>query len=430
MKLLHIVHCIDTEGPLKESIKNSFERIYNIYGIKLTPTIKNLKKIQNNEINLGKYKNSISEMLQPKLINYNDSWKKLKTMLKIINSKKFRNYTVDDFNNGWKFSWHCVDHFLKHNPRKKTVGYGKIFNFYKKIINKNEVDEINWHFHPESINKNPLAAATSYNNSMQNLLYCFSRRIIDNKWFPIVNRPGFHSIRPDSNAFLEQWIPYDYANQKYDEKTNQKDLSFHRFGDWDRAPKTWRGYHPDFYDYQKPGNCRRIIFRCLNLGTRFKNIKEKHIIEAFKEARKKNKAILAFASHDFRDFTEDLTSIRNLLKKTRKKFPDVKIKFSTASHAAKDLYAKNKKKLKLNLSIKNNRITVKLISGEIFGPQPFLAIKTKKNRFFHDNFDIVRPKKIWSYFLDMQTIEKKYVSKIGIGTASIDGDYTVIVKKL
>ena len=428
MKILHIVHCIDTEGPLKENLKDTFKRLFDIYNIKLNPTKNNLQKIQNKKINLGNNKNSIAEMLHPKLLNYNNSWKKLKLMLKALNKKKFRYYTTDSFHGGWKFSWHCVDHFLKNNPRKKTIGYGKIFNFYKKILNKN--DEINWHFHPESINKNPLAAATSYNNSMQSLLYCLSRRIIDNKWFPTINRPGFHSIRPDSNAFLEQWIPYDYANQRCDEKTNQKDLSFHRFGDWNRAPKTWCGYHPNFHDYQRPGHCRRVIFRCLNLGTRFKNIKKKNVIEAFEEARKKNKAILAFASHDFRDFTEDLILMRNLIKETKEKYPDIKIKFSKASDAAKDLYAQSSKKLKLKLSIKNNRIIIKLISGEIFGPQPFLAIKTKKNKFYHDNLDIIKPKKIWSYFLDKQTIEKKFISRIGIGTASINGDYAVIIKKL
>jgi hypothetical protein len=428
MKILHVVHCIDTEGPLKENLKDTFKRLFDIYNIKLNPTKNNLEKIQNKKINLGKNKKKITAMLHPKLLNYNDSWKKLKLMLNKFNEKKFRYYTTDNFQSGWKFSWHCVDHFLKYNPRKKTIGYGKIFNFYKKILNRN--DEINWHFHPESINKKPLAAATSYNNSMQNLLFCISRRIIDNKWFPTVNRPGFHSIRPDSNAFLEQWIPYDYANQRSDEKTDQKDLSFHRFGDWDRAPKTWRGYHPDFQDYQKSGHCRRVIFRCLNLGTRFKNIKKKHIIEAFRETRKDGKAIIAFASHDFRDFTEDLILIRDIIKETQKKFPDVKIKFSTASAAAKDLYAKNNKKLKLKLSIKDNRVIVRLTSGEIFGPQPFLAIKTKNNKFHHDNFDIIKPKKIWSYFLDKQTIEKKYVSQVGIGSAGIYGDYCVVVKKL
>ena len=41
MKKVYVVHCIDTEGPLNESLKNTFERIKSIYGIRLKPTKKN-----------------------------------------------------------------------------------------------------------------------------------------------------------------------------------------------------------------------------------------------------------------------------------------------------------------------------------------------------------------------------------------------------
>lgn len=35
----------------------------------------------------------------------------------------------------------------------------------------------------------------------------------------------------------------------------------------------------------------------------------------------------------------------------------------------------------------------------------------------NDNFDIGVPNLSWSYILDYQTIEKKYLSKIGVGVA-------------
>ena len=41
-------------------------------------------------------------------------------------------------------------------------------------------------------------------------------------------------------------------------------------------------------------------------------------------------------------------------------------------------------------------IKVKTISGKVFGPQPFLAIKTKSGRFIHDNFDFDLNKGIWN----------------------------------
>ena len=44
--VLHIVHCIDTEGPLDEDIQATFERLDYIFGIKLKPTRENLIALQ------------------------------------------------------------------------------------------------------------------------------------------------------------------------------------------------------------------------------------------------------------------------------------------------------------------------------------------------------------------------------------------------
>jgi len=52
-KEVYIVHCIDTEGPLYESIEVTFEMVNQAFGIKLEPTFSNLKKLQNKDINLA-----------------------------------------------------------------------------------------------------------------------------------------------------------------------------------------------------------------------------------------------------------------------------------------------------------------------------------------------------------------------------------------
>ena len=61
---------------------------------------------------------------------------------------------------------------------------------------------------------------------------------------PSTYRPGFHTIRPDSNWFLEQWIPFDFSNQSTKNEGNQPDLIGGRWGDWRRAPNSWKPYHP------------------------------------------------------------------------------------------------------------------------------------------------------------------------------------------
>ena len=59
--IVHIVHCIDTEGPLSESLIDTFDRLKNIYGIKLKPTKDNLKKIQLKKFNFNGLEDEIKE---------------------------------------------------------------------------------------------------------------------------------------------------------------------------------------------------------------------------------------------------------------------------------------------------------------------------------------------------------------------------------
>ena len=71
--------------------------------------------------------------------------------------------------------------------------------------------------------RQPLCAATSYVNSYSTLYDIICQRILEDDWFPVVNRPGFHSERADSHLFLEQWIPFDFANQFHENITDQPD---------------------------------------------------------------------------------------------------------------------------------------------------------------------------------------------------------------
>ena len=432
--LIHIVHCIDTEGPLDEDLAATFGRLKSIFDIDLPPSIDNLIAIQNKKINFNGLEDSIAKCFDTKLLKYNKNWSEISLMLDIAMSTEFRREMVDDFDRGWVYSWHCMDHMgFSDNPRHKDIGYGNVFRFYKSKIEetKSKCDEINWHFHPLSITRNPLNAATSYVNSYDILLNIICRRIIEDEWFPVVNRPGFHSERPDSHLFLEQWIPFDYANQFYETDDNQPDLSNGRFGNWVNSPKTWRGYHPDFFDYQSIGSCRRMIFRCLNIGTRLRQLNYSHLKEAYYEAKKMGDAIVAFADHDYRDIVPDVNYLRELLKKLKFEFPDVRIKFSGAEEAAAGLSIKNSiVDLELKLALNENKLTVEVDKGEIFGPQPFLSIKTKDGRYFHDNFDFKIPGRVWTYIFDTQTIELDSVSVIGVGSAGKYGKFSVKIIKL
>ena len=77
-----------------------------------------------------------------------------------------------------------------------------------------------------------------------------------------------------------------------------------------------------------------------------------------------------------------------------------------------------------------NRLYVEVLEGEIFGPQPFLAIKTKEGHYYHDNFDVTEPRNKWTYVLDEQTVQIANVAKIGVGTAGKYGKNCVVMVDL
>lgn len=434
-KTLYVVHCVDTEGPLTETLEATFERLESIFGIALAPTHENLALLQHKKIELAGKEEAVANCFAPGLLSYNVSWADINRMLDILLSEGFRKRHVDDFGNGWVYSWHCMDHLgYADNPRHKDVGYGNIFRFYRsKLLESGSTqDELNWHFHPLSLTRNPIHAATSYVNSYDVLTQILCRRILEDNWFPVVNRPGFHSERPDSHAFLEQWIPFDYANQVCAEPQDQPDMSSAgRFGDWARASRSWRGYHPSHDDYQSEGTCRRIIFRCLNVGTRLRSLTKEHVREAFMESRASGAAILSFANHDYRDMQPDIDRVRAMIGDVKAEFSDVLVKYAGAEGAAVALRGYGDKPApQLVVILSGNKLCVEVLEGEIFGPQPFLAIKTREGHYHHDNFDVIEPQKKWAYVLDDQTLKKTCISKIGVGTAGRFGKSCVVTMDL
>ena len=428
-KTLYVIHCVDTEGPLCESVESTFDRLHEIFGIKLEPNVENLKKIQNRQIDFGDRTELIAQVFNTKALKYNDTWEKIDQMLKRIMSKEFRNSLVDSVGSGWVYNWHCLDHvgFLK-NPRGRDLGMHKIFDHYKDIIKstKSYQDSMHWHFHPMSTYKEAHRCATSYINS-PHLYETLCRRIIERQWFPVVFRAGFQTERPDSHWFLEQWIPFDASNWSYrddkDVHNQQSDIAGGRSGDWRLAPDDWSIYQPSHDNYQIPGKCRRWISRALDIKTRGRELTQKEVDKAFARANEGKPTIMGITDHDFRDMEYEVDFAREKIIKASKKYPDVNFKFSEAVDAFRSaIYGEDLKfdPLKLDISLDGDSkrlfLKVEVISGEVFGPQPFLAINTKSGRFIHDNFDFDTSLRKWSYVFDYDSVHADDVDSIGIAS--------------
>lgn len=442
--LIHIVHHVDTEGPLREPLEEIFKRIENTFGISITlaRTAASLKKLQDGEwlIRDENLKNEIKKFLNPHLLQLKGSWYEIDEMLDHIMSRKFRNNFLDSFGGGWIFNWHVMDHVgFVTNERNRDLGYLKIFEHYEKMIKatKSNQDRIHWHFHPISFFKEAHISATSYENSYPEIHQILCRRLIEKGWFPKVNRAGFHSERPDSNWFLEQWIPFDPSNQsiKENKKQIQKDAINGRFGDWQGAPDNWDVYHPDIYDWRKVGNSQRVVGRVLNLNARFRNIDSLELRKAFLEAQKGKNVYVGLANHDWRDMRVEIDEFRKMLVEISSQFKDVKYKFSESVEAFRSVLGFSAKEIKtkslvFKAGFNHNVLRVKIIRGELFGPQPYLAIKTKKGEYFHDNFDFGKFKKEYFYTFDRYTISLDMVEKIVIASNDKYGNtYKVAINK-
>lgn len=441
--IINIVHVVDTEGPLNESLKATFERLSDLYQIdNIAPNKKNLLKLRNLEFNLNGKEKLVAKMLNSHLLNYNDTWDKIDKMLGEIFSKDFNKKYRDSWGKNWVFNWHCMDHVgFKFNPRKRTLGHHKIFDYYRKALKKFKIrqDTIYWHFHPMSTYREAHRCATSYFNSNE-VFQILCKKIIERKWFPSVFKAGFQAERPDSNWFLEQWIPFDITNMSTeDDDTLNKNIDFKngRSGDWRLATKEWKVYHPDYDNYQIEGSCRRWIGRALNPLNRIGSFTQLEMNKAFSRANQNLPTLVGVASHDFRDLREEVKFISNLIQNSKKKYPNVKFKFCSSLEGFRNVIELDHKKIKpiklkivLHKNLKNDvpNLKIETLQGKVFGPQPFLAIETKRGRFIHDNLDFSLDGKSWSYAFHADTLSINDVKNIGI--AANDNVGNTFVKTL
>ena len=70
-------------------------------------------------------------------------------------------------------------------------------------------------------------------------------------------------------------------------------------------------------------------------------------------------------------------------------------------------------------------LTIKCVQGKVFGPQPFLAIKTKKKRYIHDNLDFSGDKQVWHYAFHGDTLPINDVEEIGVAANDRFGNFHI-----
>jgi len=435
---LFVNFCIDTEGPLYESLDATFERLEDLLQINVPRTKENLELIKNKKIDLNGKENEAAKILSGHLNQYNTNWSEIDNMLSNVLTKEFRSKFKDSLGNNLILNWFIMDHIgYEINPRRRDIGFHNIYDHYIQILKDTSSyeDGLFWHFHPMSFYKEAHRCATSYTNSIY-LYEGLARKIIEREWFPNSFRAGFQTERPDCNLFLEQWIPYDLSNMSKIENFTTSDMEGGRLNDWRWAPDDWSIYHPDHDNYQLIGNMRRYIGRCLNILNRVGNIDEDEVRKAFDRAQLGKQTMLSVAGHDWRDISIEIEEFYRLIYKVSKDYPEVKIINSKVDKSFLNCIPNknNNSNDKIDLNIKaykqgstRLKLEINTISGKVFGPQPFLAIETSSGRFLHDNLDLGANFSQWTYTFDDESIRVEDLKRIGIAANDANGNTFVKV---
>ncbi|MFC1745496.1 hypothetical protein ACFL35_15990 [Candidatus Riflebacteria bacterium] len=426
--ILYIVHCVDTEGPLYESVDATFERIKNTFGLEFKASQEQLRRLKRGEDLPENLKDRVLEFVSDKRLSYNSTWDKLDKMLNEIMSCDWRNRYCDDFEQDYIFNWFIVDHVgYKTNPRRRALGYNVVFEHYLEKLREFPAvkDALYWHYHPTSFFFEAHKTSNNFSYSNEHLKI-LSHRIIDHLYFPAAFRPGSHTERSDINLFLEQWIPFDYGNQGMPERMEdklQKDICEGRFGDWRRATSEWETYHPDLYDYQKKGDMKRFICRCLNVGSRVRPITRNEISRAFKRALEKP-TILSVTNHDEREMRDGIDWFMKSVREEQEKYPQVRIRHENAIDAVRKTYPlPSEAPTILKFCWEDKRLLVRA-DKKIWGPQPFLCFKTRDLRYIYENFDF-QEELTWSFVFDQETVELEQLEAIGVATNDNYGNTSV-----
>ena len=198
-----------------------------------------------------------------------------------------------------------------------------------------------------------------------------------------------------------------------------------RYGDWRGATTKWDVYHPSLYDYRKEGELKRWVGRCLNINSRHSNISAEEIRNAFELAETGKDVLLSYTNHDFRNMINETEELVATIQKVAGEFSDVKFKWANAVEAFRG--ALDMKEIDLpdfDVEINDQFIRLKLLTGDVWGVQPFLALKTHSGEYFHDNF-IIDGNHTWTYAFDDDSLNMNAVSDIGFACNDKVGNTSV-----
>jgi hypothetical protein len=283
----------------------------------------------------------------------------------------------DSFGGLPRFTWFVLSHEALFHAcgGSGTIVYDSLMKFAHEIDRFG--DEIGWHYHnadwidlnhdgKKSWNQITTFDGTAYTDGtdIQIAERSLNALLVRRHFFPTVFRGGWTWENNGLSKWLEDIIPFDFS--AYPPSTGNRSIRepLRNAYDWSRAPTSYRGYHPNRSDYQKPGRMRRWIFRTIAPNTR------REWNRLFLRAGAGEDQILCFTAHTYDKIHDYIDRFLGRLLHMADSL-GVSTRFATASTAAAAIAGSaDRVPLRISMNLSDSGIAIRT-EGSIFQRAPY-----------------------------------------------------------
>jgi len=261
MKLVLVVHCVDAEGPLGGDARRNDDG---------TP-------------------------------EFFDTWPAILASLNDLTTPKSRDKRQDSYGNPWVFSWFTLDfQGFATNPKCRDTTPHCVYDKLGTLDTSGDGFYFHHHAVPESGAGDEWADEWNPEPAEEQL---------DRMWRERGRRPFvFRAGGTIENNDLSHWLDDEGFTVDFSNRVSERsrpDSGLYDFS-WFGAPSRWGSYQPSWDNFLEPGGAGRHVYRCIDLRSRYNELTDAHVDEAFTQTNAENRpAVLSFFSHDNRDMRSE-----------------------------------------------------------------------------------------------------------------------------
>ncbi len=261
MREVLVVHCVDAEGPLGGDARRNPDGTAEFY----------------------------------------DNWRDILTSLEEITRPEFRIRQEDSFGGWWRYSWFTLDfQGFATNPKQRDTAPHAVYDHLRQLYTV--PDSFEFHHHPVP----PDGAGDKWTRVWDPTPADeqLGRMGRDRGRYPHCFRAGGTIETNEMSGWIERRFFVDFSN-RVSERSREGNVDLNTF-DWFGAPGRWGCYRPSEHDFLQEGSMHRLIYRCVDLRSRYNELSADHVDEAFEQtAREDRPSVLSFFSHDNRDMRSE-----------------------------------------------------------------------------------------------------------------------------